>query len=296
MRICQNLITDYLSANFTEDETAWSGSPTVYSNGDEARDDHYIYKYAGIDGTNSTLSPENEPTLWLKTRASNYYAMLGDKTSQQTTVSGDLEITIESENYDTLALLNMTGSQVDIEMRNSDNDIVFTESYSLNNNIDIVDAYSYYFSPFEFFTSYYTQIPILPNSTIKITITASSGTSAIGRLVCGQSYQIGDSLYGTTFSLESYSKTEFDEFGTANIIPREAVYNSSYLVRIPSTNIPRLQRKRKSLDAIPILFIGDESEDSVYENLLSYGLWQGADMVLSAPTFSELNHTIKELL
>jgi len=296
MRLCRNLITDYLTANFTEDEPVWTGDPTVYNNGDEAREDHIIYKYAGISGTNTATTPSLNPEDWLEYKTSNYYAMLGERTIDQTITSGDLIIEITSQNYDTLSLLNVVGSQIDIEMKDSMSNIVFTDSYDLNNNIEIVDAYSYYFNPFEFFTGYYTQIPIYPNSTIKITITAASGTAAIGRLVCGQGYGLGINLYGATFSLESFSRTDFDEFGSATLIHREAVYNSQYVVVIPSVNVPRLQRKRKELDAIPILFIGDESEESDYENLLSYGLWQGADMLLRNPVNSELNLTIKELL
>lgn len=294
MKICENLITDYLSANFTEDEPLWLVAST-YNNGDEARDGHYIYKYAGVDGTNTTTSPILNPLSWYKTKTSNYYAMLGDRTSEQTTTTGDLIIEIQGFNYDTISLLNLSGTDVLIEV--IDNGIVvFTDTKNLINTNDIIDAYTHYFGPYEYSESYYQLLPILGNVTIRITVYALNGFASIGRLVCGQSYEIGLSLFGASQSLESYSVTETDEFGTTTLTPREAVYNSSFEVLIPSQKTEALKRKRKNLDAIPILFIGDEAEDSTFGNLLSYGLWESADILLSKPMTSEMNITIKELL
>lgn len=299
MKICENLITDYFSANFTEDEPLWDVNKVDgYNNGDEAREEHYIYKYAGISGTNTLTLPSLNPDKWLKTRASNYYAMLGDRTDEQTTTSGNLIIEIDISNYDTLTLLNMTGTQIDIEVTDLDTmDIVYTDSKNLQDTTEIIDAYTHYFSPFVYVKSYYNNmIPLVGNARIKIEITALSGTAGIGRLVCGQSYYVGDTLFGTSQNLESYSRIEFDEFGTATLVPRSAVYNSSHSIRIPSSKVDALKEKRKSLDAIPILFIGNEEIDSRLGNLLSYGLWQNADMLISRPTFSDMSMTIKELL
>lgn len=297
MRILKNLITDYYYANFTEDETEWT-SGSLYDNADEVRDGHYIYKYARVDGTNTATSPSLNPLSWYKSATSNYFSMLGDRTSEKTTVSGNLIVEIDISNYDTLSLLRVTGTQVDIQVTDLDTSlVVYTDSKTLANTEDIIDAYSHYFSDFEYFGSYYNnQIPLVGNARIRIEITSLDGISEIGRLVCGKSYNVGVTLFGTTETLESYSNIETDEFGTTTLVPRNAVYNSSHSIRIPSSKIPTLKRKRKELDAIPVLFIGDEELNSKFENLLSYGLWENADITIQRASFSDMDLTIKELI
>lgn len=299
MRICQNLITDYHSANFTEDETAWQPLPVVYNNGDEAREGNYIYKYAGISGTNSTIAPSPTSTSWLKTRASNYYAMLGDRTNQQTTTSGNLIIEIDVFNYDTLSLLNLTGTRIDIEVTDLNSmTVVYTDSKDLLNRSFYIDAYSHYFGEYNYFDRYYNDmIPLLGNARIRIEVVALSGSAGIGRLICGQSYYLGDTLFGLSKSLQSYSRVLLDEFGTPTLTESQnAVFNTNAIIKIASARIIDIEQKRKQLDFVPILFIGDESTDSPFENLLSYGLWEDATPTLQKPKVSELSMTIKELL
>lgn len=296
MKICKNEITDYSSANFTEDEPEWLVG-NLYNVGDEARDDHYIYKYAGVDNTNTATKPSLNPIQWKQNRTSNYYAMLGDKTNEQTIVNGDLEIEIEIENYDTIGLLNITGSGVAIEMTdNATSTIVFTDTFDLQNNQDIIDAYTHYFSPFDFFNTYYANLPLFNDATLKITISSLSGQSAIGRLVSGQSYAVGSTLFGANQTLQSYSGTTTDQFGSSSLQQTGSVFNASYGLSVPSEKVGNLKRKRKELNGVPVLFIADEEEDSTFENLLSYGLWEKADILLESPSFSSMDMTIKELL
>ena len=59
MKILRNRITNYISANFDENETAWDSGAT-YKYADEVRYKHYIYKYAGSDDTNTDDDPETD--------------------------------------------------------------------------------------------------------------------------------------------------------------------------------------------------------------------------------------------
>lgn len=296
MKICRNEITDYSYANFTEDEPEWLAENT-YNVGEEARDDHYIYKYAGVNGENTETKPSLNPTVWFKNRTSNYYAMLGSKTSEQTKVNGDLIIEIDILNYDTFAVLNIIGSSLEVELTNlSTGEVVYTDEYNLQNTQDIIDAYSHYFSPFDFFNMYYSNLPIYTSARLRLTVKALNGISAIGRLISGQSYYVGSTLFQARQSLESYSTQTIDQFGTADLQQVGAVFNASYEISIPSTKVGSIKRKRKEFDAIPILFIADEEKDSKFENLLSYGLWQNAELLISNPTNSDMSMTVKELL
>jgi len=301
VKICENQTTEYHSANFTEHETAWTPAPTTFDNGDEIREGHYIYKYAGVSGTNTTDAPFDGSTDWLIQRATNYYAMLDSrpesKTKTQTTNPDAIIIEMDLNNYDTIALLNLDAISVRIEITDlNTNTAVYDETFDLNDSDKIVDALSYYFSPFSFKKTVYETIPLYGNARAKIWINKPLSEAKCGRLVLGQSYDLGISLFNINSTLESYSTTTFDQFGTPTLRPRDAVYNSTYTILLPSERTENIKRTRKRLDAVPILFIGDENDSSKYENLLSYGLWQTATMRLKNPVKTEMSLSTKELI
>lgn len=300
MKICENVITAYQSANFTEDETAWT-SGAVFNNGDEIREGNFIYKYAGIDGTNSDVAPFDGSIDWLLQRPSNYYAMLDSRpesrTSDQTVVADEIIVSIDLNNVDTIVLLNLDATTVNISIEDlNTSTIVYDMDFDLNDSTEIVDALSYYFSPFVFKQTVYASTPLYGNARATITITKTGDFAKCGRLFAGQSYDLGITLFNVTQNLESYSIRQVDEFGTPTLRTRGSVYNSRFNILAPASRTENLKRKRKELDAIPILFIGDESESSIFENMLSYGLWEDATMQITNPVKTQMNLSVKELL
>lgn len=294
MQIVENLIENYSFANFTEDEPLWLARNT-YLNGQRAREGHFTYKYTGVNGTNTATKPTENPTLWTNPLVTNYYAMLGGKTSEQTKVTGNLIIEVQGLNFDTFALLNIEGTSLIIKLTdNGTSEVVFEETIELLNTDEIIDAFSYYFSPFEFTRQYFNNNIPLVNGTLRIEVLGTN--TAIGRLVWGQKFDVGYTMFGSQESLESYSTVITDTEGNTTLESRQPVYNSTHKVKIITENIPVIKRKRKSLDAKPILIVGDETMNSNVENLLSYGLWQNADVTIQTPTTSEINCTVKELL
>ena len=297
MTVVKNLITDYFSINITESETLWSGSPTVYDNGDEARQGHLIYKYAGVTGTNSEFDPTVSTADWLVARSSNYYAMLGEFTSNQTERADEIILEVNLDSYDVISLLNLDANTVRIEVTDLNTmNIISDETFDLNDNTGVIDAYTYYFSPFILKTTVFSLLPLFGNARAKVTITKTGSTAKVGRLVVGRSFFIGDALFPASIKYNSFSRLDVDEFGTTTRVRRAGIFNSDYDVKIPSEKIPTIQRKRKELDSIPILFIVDEEQNSIFENFLTYGDWEGAEISVNNPSISAVTVAIKELL
>lgn len=290
MKICKNEITDYSYANFTEDEPEWLVG-NIYNIGEEARDGHYIYKYAGVNGTNTATKPSLNPTVWFKDRSSNYYAMLSDKTTEQTENANEIIVEIESSRADVFALLNIDADMVRVQVLNTDYDMTIDTTTR-----NVYNWTTFWFAPFIKRKNIYLEIGFRLNATIRITATKTGGIVKIGRLVNGFGIQLGDSLFGTSFTLESYTSETTNQFGATDLQQTGSVFNGSYPISLPSQNVEIVKQYRKDFDNIPILFIGDEQENSVFRSLLSYGLWQNADITLENPTFSNMNLTIKELL
>jgi len=301
MKIVQNRTTSYLSANFTEDETQWLiGSLFNYT--DEIRDGHYIYKYAGADGTNTTDSPAvNSLTItpsWVKIKPTNYYAMIDGETGTQTENAETITISITGINYDSFSLLEVVGTTIDIELYdNSTSAVVFEKTFDLQDESSIIDFFTYCFSEFTFTPSIYTDaIPLYTDAKLTITISNAGSIAKCGRLVFGRSSYIGDTGYGANLGIESYSRKVVDEFGNTTLVHRGSVNLDSYEVQVPTQKIPLLKRKAQELDAIPILFVMDESPTSNTENLLNFGYWHSFSMLIPNSVKSSISLTIKGIL
>ena len=292
MRLCENQVTDYYSANFTEDETEWSAGAT-YLNGDEARYGHYIYKYAGVDGTNSTDNPTLDTTLWVYDRVTNYYAAIGGTTTEQTGVENTFDVQFEISGFDTLAILNMDAEEVIITfLDNAGSVISGPTTYDLTSR-DVIDYTSFFFAPFKFQKRLFIRIPFYLNSRVRIQAN-KTGTVKVGRIVLGRSLNLGVTLFGANFELTSQSREVTNEFGTTSQEQVASYYSAAYNIRTPSQNIEYLKDLRKDLAFKNVLFVGDEEDESKFQNLLSYGEWESNSLPLDRASFSTMKLTIKE--
>ena len=303
MKILQNKITDYLSANFTEDEIAWD-SAALYNYADEVRDGHFIYKYAGTDGTNTTDSPSVDykklpsERKWIKIAPTNYYAMLDGETQTQTNNTDAIIVEIAINNYDAISLLGVVAQSVTVELRDAvTSEIYYTKTIDMFDYEGIVDFYSYCFNDIQTKPSLYIDdIPLYTDAVLKITIDNTGGIASCGRLVCGRTYYIGKTGYGVNLSQESYSKKETDVFGNTTLIHSNSLNIDSYEVYIQTQSVPNIRRKFKELDAVALLFIMDESENSQLENLLNFGYYQNFSILIPDSQISTASIQIKGIL
>jgi hypothetical protein len=304
MKIVQNQISDYTSINVSTTETAWS-SAASYSYGDEVRQGNYIYKYAGDDATNTDENPEivwerdkNIYSVWVRIKATNYYSALDDKTLTQTINNDNIIIEIDNNRYDTVALLNIAAQSAKVELiLNSTQEVYQEFQADLSDRDQRVDAYSHYFTPISVKDRYFVDgIALIPNSTIRITVDNDGGVAAIGRLIVGRSTYVGETLYPAVLDQVTYSRFETDIFGNTNLEQGNTVKLQSYSVIVPTSKIPFLEQKRRELTAIPILFIGDESDDSLLDNMFAYGYFTSAPFNVTNPVKSVINVNIKGLI
>ncbi len=295
MKYCKNEITAFISSNVPESETLWLVTD-VYSTGDERRDGHYIYAYAGISGTNSALSPSNEPTKWVQQRPTNYWAMMDGTTSTQTEYADIITVEIAASNYDTFSLLEVEAESVTLTLTVDSVD-VWTNSFTLKDESGVIDFYTYCFSDFIYKPSLYVDtIPLYGTGTLTVDIINTGGTAKCGRLVYGRSYFVGKTLYTASLGLESYSVKQTDAFGTETLVHRGAVNLDNYRVSILTSQIELLKRKAVEYDAIPLLFIMDESNTTNTGHLLNYGYYQNMSVLLSNPRHSTISLTVKGIL
>lgn len=302
MKICENQVTDYKTINVPNSDPIWSADD-LFLYADEIRYGNYIYKYAGEDNTNTTENPEfiwNRDKeifpIWVRVRPTNYFAAIDGETGTQTTLNGNMVITFDISNFDTLALLNLEVEDVMIELYDNDSmQVVYSNDVNMQDETEVIDFYSYCFNPFVYKPSLYIgELPLYNNGTI--TITLSGTTTKVGRIVLGRSYFVGDTEYNVSLGIESYSIRDVDVFGNVTLKQRGTVNIDSIPVRFPTSKAVQLRERFKELDAKPLLFIGDESETSITQNLLNFGYWTSFSPLLQNPTSSVSSVGIKGIL
>jgi len=297
-KIIRNEINDYISINVANDETAWNAEAT-YQRGNIRRDGSYLYAYAGLNNTNSTLSPSNEPSKWVYMYPTNYYSMIDGTTSQKTVKIGEpLIFEVANDNRDSLSLLNVDATDITVEIVDiATSTVLYIIERNIRDESGVVDFFTYCFSDFFFKNDNYFELPLYGSNTkIRITIDNGSSDAAVGRFVFGRSFDIGEAEFSGTLSIESYSIKQTNEFGVTNLVQRESVNIENYVIRVPIEKVPTMKRKRKEYDAIPVLFVIDDNADSKLENLQTFGFWQTFEIGLTNKRFSTINLGIKGIL
>lgn len=296
---------DYISINIAEDETSWSDEAT-YKYRDEARDGHYLYAYAGSDDTNTLLSPaldyaENLPTKtnkWVQINPTNYFAMLDGKTKTQTARQDNITFSLSSEGYDSFCLLNLDATSVSVELiENGTSEVLYSKSFDLQDESVVIDAYTYDFAPFEFTPSVYIDdLPIYMDATLNVVINNAGSLAKCGRLLFGRSFYVGDTNFDGNLDLEFYQYDETDIFGNRTLVYYDSADVENYSVSIPTNKIPMVRRVSKKLAGKPVLFIADESPETLLENLLNFGFLEKFSVVISESDYSIVSISYKSIL
>lgn len=304
MKLVKNETTDYLSINVLEDETEWLITDT-YNKRDERRDGNFIYQYAGEDGENTELRPseiwerdKNTYPIWIQLKPTNYYAMLDGKTSTQTVKTDELIFEIDNQRYDTFSLLGVDALSVTIELVDKTTGQVYQPfNFELLDRSQRIDAYTHYFLPIELRTNvFFEGIYLIGNTKLRVTITKTGDIAKCGRLVFGNSYFLGDTQYGSNLDYQSNSRFDTDVFGNVTLKQISSQPIESHTVSVLTSKIPSIKKKRKELDAIPTLFVADESENSQLENLLIFGFFTNFSIVANNATRSIASINLKGLL
>ena len=294
MKIVKNAITDYYSANFTEDEELWLVSGE-YDNGQILRWGHYLYQYAGISGTNSEYNPIIDVDQWEYYRVSNYSSMLLGGTSEQTEFPETIEIEFDIVRFDTIALLRLDADEVIIEITDTATSTVLqTNTYDLSYR-EVYSYTDYFFAPFIFNKRLFLNIPFYIGARAKVTINKPGGIAKIGRLVAGRSISLGITLFGVTSDLTTTTKQTVTDFGTVVEEADTTYYTHNFSLIVESGKVEYLKDLRRDLSFVPLLFVGDEQDNSKFQNLLSFGTWESSSIPLDNASKSNMNLIAKEL-
>lgn len=287
-----NLTDTFGDYNPATTYTFESGTPT---NASVARYGTFYYRSL-VNGNIGNNPAENENIKWIKWAVSNKFAMLDLQAQTKSTYSGDMYVEFLQNRMTTLGLGNYEAEYITIEIKDDQDNVLWTyETYSSVNEF-VTDYYSYIYEDYgyEVDRAFKVDLPIVGHK-IKITFHKSgeSDITACGFLVGGVPVSMGNTLFDVNFQFTSYAVKNFDDFGTLTITKRAVQDLVDFETSIDSKDLVSLKREVKKIYNDIVMFIVDEKTDD-YENLITLGTIQDVSILLRNPVKSIMSFSIIE--
>lgn len=288
-----SLATDVISSTATEQYATWSSATTYSKN---AFVDYGYHIYESLVNNNTNHQPDVSTTQWVQIGPDNTHAMFDLQVSTRTTATTSLTVDVRGSLCNSLALIDITGSSVDVIVTDGITGPEFyNETFQLETS-EVFDWYMYFYEPFSFITELIiTDIPPYGDAIFNVTINAPAGEEvAIGEFILGTIYSLGDSEYGATAGIIDYSRKETDEFGVTTFVQRAYSKRMTDRFLLENNTLRNVQRILADLRSSPAVWIG--SDDTDYSPLTVYGFYRDFSIDISYPTFSYCSIEIEGLI
>lgn len=282
-------ITSFLATNLTDTYTDYNpattytfetGTPT---NASVARYESYYYRSL-VNGNVGNTPTEYENIKWLKWSVSNKFAMLDLSAQSKSRYAGDMYVEFLQGQMTTLGIGYYEATYITIEIKDIYNNILWTYNTYNSLNDDVIDYYSYIYEPYhyEIDKSFKIDLPLFGYK-VKVTFhkSSESTTTACGFLVGGIAVNMGKTLTDINFKFTSYAVKTFDDFGSLTIVKRAVQDLVDFETIAKNNQMSMLKREIKKVYNDIVMFIVDESDNSIYENLITLGTIQDAGAVIS---------------
>lgn len=287
-----------VSSTVAEDDYAEWNAATSYAVGDKVirLTTHRIYEalQAGIDATLPENATGGPTPRWLDLGATNRWKMFDEIVGSQTTGPSPMVIELQTGIINSVAMVGLSGiNTVRVQMIN-DAVTVYDQTIDLDNT-PIYDWYDYFFEPYDTSDSaLFRNLPPFGNATVTATFT-STGTPAVGGLIVGNAYSLGDVSYGATAGITDYSRKETDTFGLVTIVRRAYSKRMSVKLFFDTAGLRRLHTLLADLRATPCVWIGAEKDTVTFAPLVIYGFYRDFSIDIAYPTLSYCNLEIEGL-
>lgn len=273
-------------------QTITAGQERFYS----VADKHWIVRALQNHTTSALNAPtgQDDDTFWVLVRQANRWRMFDQSSTSQTENTNTIEVSLAvSGAVDGLYFGNLDANEVNVEVLDVNDNVIYDRTFSLVNNSLIYDWYTYMFAPFvQSKDLYVNDIPIYYSTTINITITKTGSTAKCGVFVAGQRKYIGFIEYGKLrWGIRSYSVKEVNDFGDTILTKRKSKRIATVNAMVASGSEDGIVTELREEDGKALVFIVADGFKTTY----IYGFYR--DFYASAiyPSHSEFNFEIEEL-
>ena len=300
-------LTEFTSTNLTDTYSDWSPTTTYIVEPDNALTSASVarygsYYYRSVTSANLKFNPNTYSDIkWVKHAVSNKYAML-DMSSNSKSIfeGGDLTVTFLQNQSSIIGIGNYEADYITIEILAPDGvTILWTYDTPSNINANVYDYYDYIYEPYNLDQEFTTKVNLpIQGRFVRMTFhkLLITNRSACGYLIVGNPVDIGKSLMGVKFGYNSLTTKEISSFGNLDIKKGFIQDIVDFETVIASTYLPRMRRELKKIYDEIVLFIIDERDVSEYENLMTLGVIQDANVVLENNVESVISFSVVEAL
>ncbi|WP_338544893.1 hypothetical protein V6W80_17090 [Pseudomonas benzopyrenica] len=292
-----------LTSNVAEDDApGWNPAKTNgYAVGDKVMDAHHIWQWQGEAGKNTAVAPSADTTLparWLDLGANRRWRMFDKKAGNTwrigtaTTNAETIDVTLKpGQVVNSIALFGMEAATVQIIMTAPGGKEVYNETFRQQRR-GVNNWYEYYFTPIDRAeTMVRTNLPAYGQATVRVIVSNPGGQARVGLLVLGRLITIGESIYGTSVGIQSYSRTDIDDFGNETIIARGSRRTVDYDVRIPTEDLSRVTRILDQLRDTVCPYIGTEDMEAT----ITVGRFENLGINIANPAYCEATAEVRSL-
>jgi hypothetical protein len=276
------------------DYAAWAGG-TTYADEDRVivtTGYHKIYESQQAANTGNDPTTD-DGTWWVEVSSTNRWKMFNAIVQEQTVQASEINTVLQSSTVvNSVALINLDATTVQITVTDSVEGLVYDETYTMTSYSGIQDWYAYFFEPIIRDTQLaVTDLPPYANADIGVTI-SSSGDAKCGALVIGQFAVLGLSQHGVSLSIVDYSTKTTDADGNVTIIDGAYSDKMEVDVVLDTAQIGQVKRTLTSLRTNPSVWVAQDNQS----DLVIYGYYREFDIILSNPTISVCSLQIEGLV
>lgn len=194
--------------------------------------------------------------------------------------------------FDSVALLNISASSVEITVTDQIDGIVYSLAESLTLTDQVFDLYTFFFEETENKKNFVKlDLPPYLDATITITLTGSGEVGA-GEIVIGKQANLGFTEWNPSVGTKSYSSKGTDTFGNFVVVKRPYSATMSCSVFLPPSRFDFVKRRLDQFRDEPVVWVGSVDSitgENMYESMMIYGFLDSFDMVIPGPQESGYN-------
>tara|TARA_R110000796_G_scaffold102181_2_gene211055 strand:+ start:453 stop:1373 length:921 start_codon:yes stop_codon:yes gene_type:complete len=293
-----NLISSTIPEN---DYPVWS-SGTSYVSGDLVISTvtHRIYEALQSSTNVNPTTDTSDPPFWLNIGATNRWRAFDQKIGNPVTVADGVNIiNYELGNFgipsNSVTLFGLKGRVATLIVSDATDGEVYNKDISLIDNALVNDWFTYFFEPARVKSeAIFESIPPYANATYDVTIEdITANKPELGQLVLGQEYTLGVTNYGTSVSIEDFSRKERDAFGNAILVERPFAKLIDFDFTVNTNEVRRTAILLETVRALPaVYYAGPETER--YGTTV-YGFFRSFSINLNGPAISNVTLEVEGL-
>ena len=296
------LDANLISTSIAENDFAVWDSATSYSVGDKVISTvtHRIYEALQASTAVDPTTDVADPPYWLNIGATNRWKAFDKTISDPVTVAnGVTSIVYELGAFgipsNSVTLFGLKGRVASVVVDDATDGEVYNREISLIDNALVNDWFSYFFQPARVKTeAIFESIPPYANAdyTIKVEDT-SSEEPELGQIVLGQEYTLGTTGYGTSVSIEDFSRKERDAFGNAIIVERPFAKLIDFDFTVNTNEARRAAILLETVRAVPAVYYS--GPDTEKYGTTVYGFFRNWSINLDGPNISNVTLEVEGL-